>query len=93
MTCQKILDSKLQLKLHTKVHTEVWNISSVEADSSQKELISSNTELSSIAALDVQIDPDSSVSERVLMDAVAERKSMDCPDVSIIVDYCNIYLY
>jgi len=86
MTCQKVLDSRLQLKLHFKVHTETWNISSMEADSSQKELISSNSDLTPMTALDVQIDPDSSVSEKVLMDAVAERKIMDCPNVSTVVN-------
>ncbi|XP_011330673.2 zinc finger protein 236 isoform X2 [Ooceraea biroi] len=80
MTCQKVLDSRLQLKLHSKVHTEAWNISSMEADSSQKELISSNSDLSSITTLDVQLDPDSSVSQKVLMDAVAEREIMGYPD-------------
>lgn len=81
-TCQKILSSKLQLKFHNKIHTEVWNVSSTEPDSSQKDLISSNSGLSGITTLDVQVNPNPSVSEKVLMDAVAERKSMDRTDVS-----------
>nr|XP_012214852.1 PREDICTED: zinc finger protein 236-like isoform X1 [Linepithema humile] len=82
-TCQKVLGSKLQLKYHNKVHTEAWNVSSMEADSSQKELISSSSGLPSITTLDVRVDADSSVSEKVLMDAVAEKKSMDCADEKV----------
>jgi len=84
-TCQKVMGSKLQLKFHNKMHTEAWNVSSMEADSSQKELISSSG-LPSITTLDIRVDADSSVSEKVLMDAVAEKKSMDCADVSIIIE-------
>jgi len=54
----------------------------MEPDSSQKDLISSSSSLPTITTLDVQVDPNSSVSEKVLMDAVAERKSMDLADVS-----------
>jgi len=54
----------------------------MEPDSSQKDLISSSSSLPTITTLDVQIDPNSSVSEKVLMDTVAERKSMDLADVS-----------
>ncbi|XP_032680584.1 zinc finger protein 236-like isoform X2 [Odontomachus brunneus] len=79
-TCHKILDSKQQLKLHSKIHADTWNVSSMEPDSSQKEPISSNSALSSITALNVRIDADSSVSEKVLLDTVAERKIMDCVD-------------
>ncbi|XP_011640624.1 zinc finger protein 236-like isoform X1 [Pogonomyrmex barbatus] len=82
-TCQKILGSKLQLKSHSKMHTESWNVSSMESDSSQKELTSSNSGLPSIPTLDVPINADSSVSEKVLMDAVAERKSMDHADENV----------
>lgn len=64
------------------MHTDVWNVSSTEPDSSQKDLISSNSNLSGITTLNVQIDPNPSVSEKVLMDAVAERKTMDRADVS-----------
>lgn len=82
-TCQKVMDSKLQLEFHNKVHTEAWNVSSMEADSSEKELISSSSVLPSLTTLDVRVDADSSVSEKVLMDAVAEKKNMDYADVSI----------
>ncbi|XP_014481425.1 PREDICTED: zinc finger protein 236-like isoform X2 [Dinoponera quadriceps] len=79
-TCHKVLDSKQQLKLHNKIHTDTWNVSSMEPDSSQKEPISSNTALPSITTLDVRIDADSSVSEKVLLDTVAEKKIMECID-------------
>ncbi|XP_025994826.1 zinc finger protein 236 isoform X2 [Solenopsis invicta] len=78
-TCQKIMGSKLQLKVHNKMHTETWNVLPMEPDSSQKEssLISSSSGLPAITTLDVQVVPNPSVSEKVLMAAVAERKSMD----------------
>ncbi|XP_012537220.1 zinc finger protein 236 isoform X2 [Monomorium pharaonis] len=81
-TCQKILGSKLQLKVHSKMHSENWNVSSIEPDSSQKESspISSN---SGVPMLDIQVDPNPSVSEKVLMAAVAERKSMDHADDNV----------
>ncbi|XP_011870843.1 PREDICTED: zinc finger protein 236-like isoform X3 [Vollenhovia emeryi] len=82
-TCQKILGSKLQLKFHSKTHNEAWNVSSTELNSSHKDLISSNSGLSGITTLDVRVDPNSSVSEKVLMDAVAERKSMDRADENV----------
>lgn len=63
------------------MHTETWNVSSTEPDSSQKDIISSNSYLPGIT-MDVQVDPNPSVSEKVLMDAVAERKIMDRADVS-----------
>lgn len=81
-TCQKILDNKLQLKLHSKMHTDAWNVS-IESDNSQKELSSSTSDFSAITAMDIRIDADSSVSEKVLLDTVAERKIMDGGDVSI----------
>lgn len=59
------------------MHTEAWNVSSMEPDSSQKDLISSNSGLPTMTTLDVRVNPNSSVSEKVLMDAVAEKKSMD----------------
>lgn len=65
------------------MHAEVWNVSSMEPDSSQKDLISSNSSLPTMTTLDVRVHPNPSVSEKVLMDAVAERKSMDHADVSI----------
>ncbi|XP_011137255.1 zinc finger protein 236 isoform X3 [Harpegnathos saltator] len=77
-TCHKVLDTKQQLKLHNKMHTDTW-IESMKPDGSQKEPIS-NSVLPSIVALDVRIDADSSVSEKVLLDTVAERKIMDCVD-------------
>ncbi|XP_011685117.1 PREDICTED: zinc finger protein 236-like isoform X2 [Wasmannia auropunctata] len=79
-TCQKILGSKLQLKHHNKMHTEAWNVSSMEPDSSQKDLISSG--LPTITTLNVRVDPNSSVSEKVLMATVAE-KSIDCADENV----------
>ena len=83
MICQKVLDSKLQMKYHSKIHTATWNVSSMEPDSSQKNVISSSSGLSSdLTTLDVRADSNSSVSEKVLMAAVAEKKSMDHADVS-----------
>lgn len=70
------------------MHTEAWNVSSTEPDSSQKDLISSNCDLSRTTMLNVQVDPNPSVSEKVLMDAVAERKIMDRADVS--TDICIV---
>ncbi|XP_077266139.1 uncharacterized protein LOC143899615 isoform X1 [Temnothorax americanus] len=78
-TCQKTLGSKQQLKFHNKMHTESWNVSSTEPDSSQKDLTSSNPDLSGIITLYMR-DPNPSVSEKVLMAAVAERKSIDRVD-------------
>lgn len=79
--CQKVLSSKVQLKLHSKMHTEGWNVVSyVDDDNSPKEFVASA--LPSIT-LDVRIDSDSSVSEKVLMDAFAEKKSIDQADVSM----------
>ncbi|XP_020281961.1 zinc finger protein 236-like isoform X2 [Pseudomyrmex gracilis] len=78
--CQKVLGSKVQLKLHSKMHTEGWNVSFVDGDNSQKEFVSSA--LPSMT-LDVRIDPDSSVSEKVLMDAFAEKKSIDQADENV----------
>jgi len=57
----------------------------MEPDSSQKDLISSS---SSLTTLDVQIDPNSSVSEKVLMDTVAERKSMDLAVSNVHANIC-----
>jgi len=79
MICQKVLDSKLQMKYHSKIHTATWNVSSMEPDTSQKNIISSS---SGLTTLDVRADSNSSVSEKVLMAAVAEKKSMDRADVS-----------
>ncbi|XP_070530317.1 zinc finger protein 236 isoform X2 [Cardiocondyla obscurior] len=86
--CQKTLSSKLQLKFHSKMHDmiESWNSSSTEPDSSQKDLAFSNSELSNLTRLEVQINsnPSRSVSEKVLMDAVAEKKSMDHVDETAV---------
>lgn len=65
------------------MHTGTWNVSSVEPDSSQKNVISSSSGLpSNLTTLDVRADSNPSVSEKVLMAAVAEKKSMDRADVS-----------
>ncbi|KYQ57286.1 hypothetical protein ALC60_03808 [Trachymyrmex zeteki] len=83
--CQKVLDSKLQMKYHSKMHTGTWNVSSVEPDSSQKNVISSSSGLpSNLTTLDVRADSNPSVSEKVLMAAVAEKKSMDRADEDIV---------
>lgn len=62
------------------MHSGVLKIVRVEPN--EKETISSSSRLPSIMTLDVSVNPDSSVSEKVLMDAVAERKCMDRVDVS-----------
>ncbi|XP_011055241.1 PREDICTED: zinc finger protein 236-like isoform X2 [Acromyrmex echinatior] len=83
--CQKVLDSKLQMKYHSKMHTTTWNVSSMEPDSSQKNVISSSSGLpSDLTTLDVRADSNPSVSEKVLMAAVAEKKSMDRADENIV---------
>lgn len=89
--CQKVLNNKIQLKLHSKIHPNNWNVSSMGSDNSQKELTSTNSNLSSITTLDVRVDPDSSVSERVLLDTVAEKKIMEYTDVSIEI-YANLFI-
>ena len=72
------------MKYHSKMHTTTWNVSSMEPDSSQKNVISSSSGLpSDLTTLDVRADSNPSVSEKVLMAAVAEKKSMDRADVSI----------
>lgn len=78
-TCKKVLDNKSQLKYHNKMHSGVWKV--LRVGSNEKEVISSSR-LSSITTLDIRANPDSSVSEKVLMDAVAEKKSMDRVNVS-----------
>ncbi|XP_018375553.1 PREDICTED: zinc finger protein 236-like isoform X4 [Trachymyrmex cornetzi] len=84
--CQKVLDSKLQMKYHSKMHTATWNVLSMEPDSSQKNVISSSSGLPSdlTMSLDVRADSNPSVSEKVLMAAVAEKKSMDRADENIV---------
>ncbi|XP_012059016.1 PREDICTED: zinc finger protein 236-like [Atta cephalotes] len=84
MICQKVLDSKLQMKYHSKIHTATWNVSSMEPDSSQKNISSSSGLPSDLTTLDVRADSNSSVSEKVLMAAVAEKKSMDHADENIV---------
>lgn len=75
-TCKKVLDNKSQLKHHSKMHSGVLKV--VRMEPNEKETISSSSHLPSIVSLDM--NPDSSVSEKVLMDAVAERKCMDRVD-------------
>lgn len=92
-TCKKVLDSKSQLKHHSKMHSGILKV--VRLEPNEKDVISSNSRLPSITMLDVQMNTDSSVSEKVLMDAVAERKSMDRVDVSthIFSSLFKIFLY
>ncbi|XP_070154186.1 zinc finger protein 236 isoform X1 [Polyergus mexicanus] len=77
-TCKKVLDSKSQLKHHSKMHSGILKV--VRLGPNEKDAISSSSCLPSITMLDVRMNTDSSVSEKVLMDAVAERKSMDRVD-------------
>ncbi|XP_066595918.1 zinc finger protein 236-like isoform X2 [Prorops nasuta] len=73
--CHKMLSSKIQLKLHSKEHDANWNAALVEADSSQRE--SNSQEVNLTTKLNVKLGTDSSVSEKVLLDTVAERDIMN----------------
>lgn len=74
------------------MHSGVLKV--VRLEPNEKDIISSSSRLPSIT-IDVQMNTDSSVSEKVLMDAVAERKSMDRVDVSthIFSSLFKIFLY
>lgn len=88
-----MLDSKSQLKHHSKMHSGILKV--VRLGPNEKDAILSSSCLPSITMLDVRMNTDSSVSEKVLMDAVAERKSMDCVDVSthVFSSLFKIFLY
>ncbi|XP_015118610.1 zinc finger protein 236 isoform X2 [Diachasma alloeum] len=75
-TCLETLPSEAQLKLHVKCHETIsWDpATDIEPDSSQKEPVSVDPDLLTLKSRTDATD--SSVSERVLMDSVAERNTI-----------------
>lgn len=77
--------------MHSKMHTNAWDVS-IQSNNSQRQVNHSTSDFPAITAMGIRIDADSSVSEKVLLDTVAERKIMDGGDVSISKIY-RIDLY
>ncbi|XP_076167161.1 uncharacterized protein LOC143146603 isoform X2 [Ptiloglossa arizonensis] len=81
-TCEKYFNSRTQLRSHSRIHeTSTWNAMSTEINTTTPEnLISSKMRAvvrTNSPLNDIVIDPDSTVSERVLLDTVAEKEVMD----------------
>ncbi|XP_015593924.1 zinc finger protein 236 isoform X3 [Cephus cinctus] len=75
--CNKTFSSKIHLKSHRQIHEVNWNTNSIEPDSSQKEPLTRSTDFLSNFNLNVTTGNDSSVSQKVLLDTVAEKDIID----------------
>lgn len=87
MSCEKQFNNRVDLRSHSKVHeTSMWNASGTNANADnstlslemhQSRVVNSHSPTSNIA-----IESDSTVSEKVLLDTVAEREVMNQVEVS-----------
>ncbi|OAD55101.1 hypothetical protein WN48_05576 [Eufriesea mexicana] len=88
ISCEKHFNSKIELKSHNKIHeTLMWNTSEIN-NVSENSMLSSEVqpiENGHLPLNNIVIDPDSAVSEKVLLDTVAEREVMDRVE-NILID-------
>ncbi|XP_043265068.1 zinc finger protein 236-like [Colletes gigas] len=81
-SCDKYFNNRTQLRSHSRIHeTSTWNAISSEMNTAASEN-SVSSEMRTVVAADsllndIVIEPDSTVSERVLLDTVAEKEVMD----------------
>ncbi|XP_053982057.1 zinc finger protein 236-like isoform X1 [Hylaeus volcanicus] len=80
-SCEKYFNSKTQLRSHSRIHeTSRWNtISELNTGTPENPVPSEMRAIVDVDSPlnDIVIDPDSTVSERVLLDTVAEKEVMD----------------
>ena len=96
-SCEKQFNDRVELRSHNKIHeTSTWNAASgtlnANADNSalSSEMHQSRVVNNSHSPTnDIVMEPDSTVSERVLLDTVAEREVMDQVEVSWLVVFVN----
>lgn len=87
VSCEKHFNSKIELKSHNKIHeTLIWNASEIN-NVPENSMLSSEVqpiENGHPPLNNIVIDPDSAVSEKVLLDTVAEKEVMDRVEVSLL---------
>nr|XP_033206407.1 zinc finger protein 91-like isoform X1 [Bombus vancouverensis nearcticus] len=82
LSCEKQFNNRIQLLSHSKIHeTSIWNASGMN-DNSDNSTFLSEVHQPRIAndhspLHNIMIEPDSAVSEKVLLDTVAEKEVMD----------------
>ncbi|XP_029032628.2 zinc finger protein 236-like isoform X2 [Osmia bicornis bicornis] len=84
-SCEKYFSSRTQLRSHSKIHEiSIWNAMSTGTENSQ--IVTETSVSSDLQPVtnngdpclnDIAIDPDSAVSEKVLLDTMAEKAVMD----------------
>lgn len=90
LSCEKQFNNRIQLLSHSKIHeTSIWNASGIN-DNSDNSTFLSEVHQPRIAndhspLHNIIIEPDSAVSEKVLLDTVAEKEVMDQVEVSFLL--------
>lgn len=83
-SCDKYFNDKIELQSHSKVHEiPIWNASEINSTTENSTLSSEmQPVVNGHSSLNIIIDTDSAVSEKVLLDTVAEKEVMDRVEVS-----------
>lgn len=76
-SCDKYFNDKIELQSHSKIHEiPIWNASEINS-TAENSTLSSEMQPVVNSSLNIIIDADSAVSEKVLLDTVAEKEVMD----------------
>ena len=82
-SCEKQFNNRVELRSHNKIHeTSMWNASGTNGNADNSDMHRSRVVNSHSRTSDVAMESDSAVSEKVLLDTVAEREVMNQVEVS-----------